>query len=143
MLIGFLVLAAFVTGPKLYWRCQVKGLLPGATEHTRTVLEKWHQTPAEHHRDRNVFWLRIGEGDIKEDGRHRLHLAPKHWARIEVGSELTLVSVGRSSRLYLPDGIYTSPLNFVFDIALLVLELGFAVWMAVLLRRGPDGSRQA
>ena len=135
LLVVALALAAFVTGPKLYWRCQVKGLLPGAVEHPRTVLEKWHQTPQEHHRDRNVYWLRIAPGDIREEGPHRLHLAPPHWEGIAVGNELTFVSVGRSDDLYLPDGIYTSPLNFVFDLALLALELGYAAWLAWRLRR--------
>jgi hypothetical protein len=139
MLCVALALAALVTGPKLYWRCQVKGLLPGATEHVRTVLETWHQGPDEHPRNRNVYWLRIAEGDIRENGQHRLHLAPKQWARIQVGDQLTMVSVGRSTRLYLPAGVFTSPLNFVFDVVLLLLELGCAMWMGWRLRRDSGG----
>lgn len=135
LLLSALALALLISGPQLYWRSQIKGIIPGATEHTRTVLEKWHQTPAEHPRNRNVYWLRIAQGDIREEGQHRIHLPPTPWRKIDTGSELKLVSTSRSSTLYMPEGIHTSAGNFIYDLALLALELGCAALMAWQLRR--------
>lgn len=122
MLIGVFGVMVTITLPKLYKMAQIKGLLPGAVAVQRVIVEKWHQTPAEHHKGRNVYWIAIAPGDIRQRGSHRLNVVPEHWNRLNQGDTIELLSIPGDPDFYLRDGIFASWGNFVFDFVLIGVE---------------------
>ncbi|MEM8640717.1 MAG: hypothetical protein AAGG51_18150 [Cyanobacteria bacterium P01_G01_bin.54] len=128
-------LAFGVTIPKLYKMGQIKGWLAGATETTEVITQKWHQTANEHPSERETYWIAWSETDIREIGNHRLNVTQEDWHRVEIGELIEVVSLPTDDHLYLRNGIFVSPENFVFDGVLLVGELTIATIMSIRLAR--------
>ena len=122
------VLALYLTGPKLYKMAQISGRLPGAETRQVVVSQKWHQTAAEHPRQRDVYWVAWGETDVRTVGHHRLNFERERWDAISVGDPLELVVLPGGERPYARDGIFASKGNFVIDLVLLVGEIAVALW---------------
>lgn len=119
-----LVLAFGVTGPKLIKMCQIRGWIPGAVVVEEVISKKWHQTPSQDPSERNTFWISWGDKSIMIRGNHRINLEEDDWEQIEVGQSIELTKVPGSNDIFLRDGIFASNGNFVFDIFLLLIELG-------------------
>jgi len=120
-------LALFVTGPKLYKMCQVKGWIGGAGITQETISAKWHQTPEQHPRKRDAFWIAWQGADIKVRGSNRINLQREQFGTLRVGDTLDVVRLPDDPVPYLRQGIFVSPGNFVLDIVLLLTEIYFAV----------------
>jgi len=136
--VGALGVAVIVTGPKLYQMARIKGWLGGANSQERVIVEKWNQTPDQHPRGRDTYWISLTEDDIRKRGPHRLNLEPEQWRDLQVGDKIEVVYLPGDPEPYLRDGIYTSWGNFAFDFVLLGLELGVASAMAWALWRGRE-----
>ena len=132
------LLACLVTIPKLIRMAQIRGWLPGAAVEERVILEKWHETAAEHPRGRTTYWLLTGEGDIRVPGNHRINLQRDNWEGRNVGDPIAMVPL--DGEVYLRDGIYASDGNFFFDLVLLAAELFVVIRMAALL--GTQGGHE-
>lgn len=128
-------LAFGVTVPKLYKMAQIKAWIPGATTRQETITQKWHQTPEEHRRRRNVYWIAWSDTEIRDVGDHRLNVDEEVWDKLAVGDQIEVVRLPNDPWPYLRNDVFTSTGNFVFDFILLVAEIGVAVGMAVGLVR--------
>jgi hypothetical protein len=120
-----------VTGPKLYTMGQITGRLPGAELRSVIVSQKWHQTPAEHYRGRNVYWVAWDSSDIRTAGPHRLNLDRNKWESLAIGDPLERVFLPGDQRAYFREGIFASTGNLVIDLVLLLVEVGVTVWALV------------
>jgi hypothetical protein len=126
--------AFFVTIPKLYRMAQIRGFIAGGVIQPLPILEKWHQTPAEHHKGRNVWWLRLHPGDIRQPGNHRANVEKSQWESFKVGQTIETVAIPGDKSIYLLRGdIYAETSHFVIDFLLLGAELGGAAYL--MLRR--------
>ncbi len=145
LLIGaaaLLLLAVTVTGPKLYKMAQIRGFVPGAEVVQKQITDKWHQTSAEHHKGRNVYWISWGNKSIKEKGAHRVNLEHDTWKQYHIGQKLELAYIGKDSKPYLADGIYASNDNLIFDCVLLLIELFGAITLMLAYRKQRLGLTQ-
>ena len=124
-----------VTIPKLYKMCQIKGWLPGAPATQETITQKWNETPAEHPRGRDTYWIAWSDDDIRKVGDHRVNVPPDYWNNIDVGDQIDVVRLSGDRWPYLRDGIFVSAGNFVFDGILLATEIGVAIAMIIGLIR--------
>ena len=127
MLILAAGLALFVTGPKLHKMCQIKGWIAGAKTTQETISAKWHQTPDQHPKERDVFWIAWQGADIKIRGSNRINLQREKFETMQVGDTIAVVRLPEDPVPYLPQGIFVSPGNFALDIVLLLGEIYFAV----------------
>jgi hypothetical protein len=124
ILLGVLaVVGLFVTLPKLQAMAQIRGWLPGAEARTVVITDKWHQTAAEHHEGREVYWIAWGGEEIRKVGHHRLNLLPEDWAALDVGQQLELVLLPGDPTPHLRNSIFDSAGNFAIDLLLLGVEL--------------------
>ena len=120
-----------MTGPRLYKIGQIRGRLPGAELRSVVVSQKWHQTPEEHYRGRNVYWVAWDGSDIRTAGPHRLNLDRSSWESLAIGDPLELVFLPGEQRAYVRGGIFASTGNLVIDLVLLVAEVGVTAWALV------------
>jgi len=117
-----------ITLPKLYKMCQIKLWIPGAVLGEERITQKWHQTPAEHPKGRNVYWISWGDTPIREVGAHRTNIEREQWESLRVGALVETVRIPGDPSPYLRrNDIFVSPGNFAFDFALLGVELFFGV----------------
>ncbi len=125
--VAALAVAALFTGPKVYRMAQIRGFVPGAQVSAETVVEKWHQTPEQHHDGRDVFWVTWSESDIRARGSHRLNLPEELWNTVTVGGPIEIVRLEGGSEPHHRQGIYASNGNLAFDLILLGVLLFLAV----------------
>jgi hypothetical protein len=125
----------FVTGPKLYRMCQIRGFLPGASTQVEVITDKWHQTPDQHYDGFNAYWVAWSNKDIYSIGNHRINLRKEIWEGYEIGDSITIVHVPGSKWVYTPDGIYASNGNFLFDGVLAIICISIAVWAFLPLKK--------
>jgi hypothetical protein len=121
-----MAVAGFITFPKLYRMCQVKGWIPGGVVRIETITDVWHQTPDEHPKGNHAYWVSWGSRSIRVVGHHRMNLEKEHWARFRVGDQVQLVDIPGDPHPHTRDGIFVSSGNFGFDIVLLLVELAVA-----------------
>lgn len=136
IIVIFAVLLAFgVTGPKVIKMCQIKGWIDGAKVERVTITQKWNQTPDIHPSGRNSFWVSWTGKSIKQIGNHRISVTKEKWNMMKLGDKLEIIHVKGDKHPYLRDGIFVDPGNFIFDIVLLIAELGLAIYFSVALIR--------
>ena len=129
-----LLLAAGVTIPKLYRMAQIRGFIGGAVTEEKVITRVWHQTP-DGQNGKNIYWISWTADDIKKKGDHRINVEKELFERIKVNDKVPFVKIPGESELYLPNGIYASTGNFIFDGALLFIELGAVVYGLLLFRK--------
>lgn len=130
ILVIALGLAAAITGPKLYRMAQIKGFVDGAQTEIVTVTNKWHQS-VQGRRAREVYWVTWTNQDIKQVGSHRLNLTAERWNSVEIGDKIELIRLPGRDKAYDSAGIFVSEGNFIFDLLLLLLEIGVTIGMAI------------
>ncbi len=120
-------LVLFITGPKLHKMCQIKGWIAGTKTTQETISVKWHQTPDQHPKKRDVFWIAWQGADIKVRGSNRINLQREKFEALQVADTIAVVRLPDDPVPYLRQGIFVSRGNFVLDIVLLLGEIYFAV----------------
>lgn len=118
------ILAFGITIPKLYKVAQIKQWLPGAITSKQLITQKWHQSSEAHPEGRDTYWIAWTEEDIHIAGNHRLNLTYDKWLSLQIADEIKVVYVKGDETPYLHDGIFVSLENIMFDLVLLLVELG-------------------
>jgi hypothetical protein len=129
-LIGALLLAAFVTIPKLVKMAKIRGWVAGAHVAPFTLTQKWVDSSG----GREVYWIGWTQDDIRRVGAHRLNVPTDRWSGMAIGDTVHIVTVPGDRWPYLSDGIFASTANLAFDMLLLAGELGVAWVMLNRLR---------
>lgn len=117
-----LLLAIFVTIPKLWSVMQIRGWIDGASYHSEIISQKWYQDEDSHPANREAWWIAWQDKDIKEVGGHRVNISEAHWQRLNIGEPIIVITLGDSPIPYLEEGIYASNGNLMLDIVLLIVE---------------------
>jgi hypothetical protein len=135
--VTILVLAAaaalLITVPKLFTMARIRGWLPGASQSTEIIAQKWDHPSRRGH----AYWIAWSERDIREVGPHRLSVPRDRWERLAVGDRIAIVRLPRHRQPYLRDGIYASTGNFLLDVLILLVEIGVVLAMIHRLRHPP------
>ena len=133
-----IILAAGVTGPRLYRMAQVRGLIDGATGSTETVTRMWEERVESWWPfSRSRYWMSWGDEDVQQPGNHRVRVGMYDWAGTAVGSQIEVVRLEEGGTPYLQYGRFTSPLRFVASIITLLVELGVA-GLALMMWKATD-----
>jgi hypothetical protein len=106
------LLAVFVTFPKLQKMFQIQGSLPGATSELQMVVQK-NQSQSR----ASDYW------EITTDSGFNERITFEAWSKLKIGDPIELRRIGTSNELYAKDGIFTEAGNFIFDYVLLFLEV--------------------
>lgn len=117
-------LIIFVTVPKLHKMAVIVGWLPGAVSYQGIVTEKWESAyKIEKYHD--LSWhIEETLNPPKTDGNSRANYAD--WERLEVGSFIRIVAVGKEC--FYEKSIYTDTGNFAFDFCLLAGEVAGIIY---------------
>ncbi len=121
--VAALALASLVTVPKVIKMFKIRGVLEGAWTEEREVTAMWHQTPEEHDRGSEAFWVSWDGKDVRVRGNHRLNLPEELWNEHEVGGLVELTFVQGDPKPYHREGIFANNGNFLVDFLLLGLFL--------------------
>lgn len=130
---------AFFTCSKLYKMTAIRGLTPGAVFREHRITDKraldGSYGPA--------YWIAWNNADITKRSDFREILQKEAWEKINIGDRVTIAYYRDDPTPYKPDGIFDSPGNFIFDLALLTGELMMLVMslrvLAGILVKGPFG----
>lgn len=128
-----LALAAY-TGHKLLVMAKLRGDLPGIAARELRLEGVQRRLSS----DTLVFAL---ADPTRPDGAWTIQLSPAQAMGHQVGATITVRCDGREC--YLPDSVYISDGNLVFDAVLLTLELGGAVACLIVLTRRWRAARAA
>jgi hypothetical protein len=114
-----ILLAVFVTFPKIQKMFQIQGNLPGATSEMQTVVQK-NQSRSR----ASDYW------EITTDSGFNERITFEAWSKLNIGDLIELRRIGPSNELYAKDGIFTEAGNFIFDYVLLFLEICGALFFS-------------
>ncbi len=126
----------YITAPKLVKMCQIRGWIPGAQLSLETISNKWNQESIRNNSNQHTFWISWGEESIQEKGNHRINLEQEAWEQLNTGDSIEIVRFpSNPDEVYLRQGIFANNSNFLFDLTLLILELGMLVKSGISIYR--------
>lgn len=125
-LMGFMAL-------QLYTQAQVRSMVPGAHFQSTYVTQKAMQ---ESHswRRANQYWVSWSTADIHRDDKYRVQIAGETWAKLQIGSPITLAYAGIDSQPFLRnDQLFASNGQIFLNICFFLGALGAGIWMLAVL----------
>jgi hypothetical protein len=132
--ITLLICLAFMgsMGLQLYTQAQLRGILSGVRVQTQYVTQKWIQKSDKWGRA-DTYWVSWTSKDIHQPGNHRVNMQADTWAKLHIGSPITLAYAGIDNTPYIRNDIFDSNGNITAHMLVFFVALAVSMWMLVVL----------
>jgi len=121
---------------------QIKEWVAGAEATPAVVTQKGVDRSEGRRGDEDSYWVSWVQGDVRGSWMNRERVPPDVWEKTHVGDPIELIRIPGDRSVYLRNGVFVEPGNFVFDAVLFTAGATVVLVSSVRLLLGWLGRRR-